>query len=81
MMTKTASRDFAKDKIYMFSVDPGWVSNQFPESWEGFKDSDFTAPLDYWDAASRLCHPVYSYYKLEKPPSGEFYKDYNSIDC
>ncbi|HEX9060087.1 MAG TPA: SDR family oxidoreductase, partial [Clostridia bacterium] len=80
MMTKTASRDFAADRIYIYSVDPGWVSNQFPESWEGFKETDFEAPLDYLDAASRLCDPVYSYLRLDKPPYGEFYKDYNTVD-
>lgn len=60
MLTKTLSRDYAKDRIFVFSVDPGWVSNQFPEKWQGLCDGDFVTPLNYFDAAARICDPIYT---------------------
>ncbi|MDE6031893.1 MAG: SDR family oxidoreductase, partial [Oscillospiraceae bacterium] len=33
MMTHSIASDFARDRIYVYSCDPGWVSNQFPAAY------------------------------------------------
>lgn len=80
MMTKTISSDYAKDRIYVYSVDPGWVSNQFPTKWPTINDDNFRPPIQYEDAAARLCHPIFEWLEAEKPEAGLFLKDYRKIE-
>jgi NAD(P)-dependent dehydrogenase (short-subunit alcohol dehydrogenase family) len=56
MMTRTSGLDYAKDRIYMNSVDTGWVTNENPNPWK----KKFTAPLDEIDGAARVMDPVCS---------------------
>lgn len=77
MMTKSMGKDFAKDRIFIYSVDPGWVSNQFPKKWNGVCDESFEAPLTFEDAASRICDPVFMHKDEEYVKEfGVLYKDY-----
>lgn len=77
MMTKSLGKDFAKDNIFIYSVDPGWVSNQFPKKWNGVCDESFDAPLTYEDAAARICDPVFRHKDDEYVKEfGVLYKDY-----
>lgn len=77
MMTRTSAQDYAKYKIYMVSVDTGWVTNEFPY---GFKSRCITheneVPLDNLDGACRVLDPVLSYFNGNQPIYGVFLKDY-----
>ncbi|WP_051541986.1 SDR family oxidoreductase [Clostridium lundense] len=77
MLTKSLSKDYAKDRIFIYSVDPGWVSNQFPKNWNGVCDEKFNAPLTYEDAAARICNPIFKYLNSERLDEfGVLLKDY-----
>jgi NAD(P)-dependent dehydrogenase (short-subunit alcohol dehydrogenase family) len=59
MMTRTAALDFVKDKIYMTSVDPGYITNEkpFPLSTEP-STRRFKMAIDEVDGAARVCDPI-----------------------
>ena len=79
MMTHSIASDYARDGIYVYSADPGWVSNQFPPAYEISKD--FDPYLTYDDGAARVLYPVMKNLNESKiKDSGMFYKDYNIID-
>ncbi|RAL26196.1 SDR family oxidoreductase [Thermoflavimicrobium daqui] len=78
MMTLTMSKEYKKDRIFMTSVDPGWVSNQIPE--EAKSKTKIQLPLDFHDAAARICDPIYEGKDVEKPHTGVFFKDYQVVD-
>jgi NAD(P)-dependent dehydrogenase (short-subunit alcohol dehydrogenase family) len=73
MMTLTMAREYKRDRIFITSVDPGWVSNQVP-------DKEIVPPLSMEDAAARVCDPVYEGKEAERPWTGVFLKDYQVID-
>ena len=77
MMTRTCADDLARDKIYMVSVDTGWVTNEFPH---GFKSNSIShidaVPLDNLDGACRVLDPVFEYFNTGKTVYGVFLKDY-----
>lgn len=59
MLTRTAAADYARDRIYMNSVDTGWISDESPVSAAGSRAArGWTPPLDEADAAARLCAPI-----------------------
>ncbi len=75
MMTHSMSLEYEKEGIYMYSVDPGWVSNQFPTEYEASKG--FEQYLTFEDAASRICYPIYT--RLQEDhikDAGSLWKDY-----
>lgn len=77
MITKSMGKDLAKEHIFIYSVDPGWVSNQFPKNWNGICDESFEAPLTYEDAAARICDPVFMHKDdVYVKEFGVIYKDY-----
>lgn len=77
MLTKSLGKDMAKENIFVYSVDPGWVSNQFPAKWNGVCDESFEAPLTYEDAAARICAPVQEHKDEDYVREfGILYKDY-----
>jgi NAD(P)-dependent dehydrogenase (short-subunit alcohol dehydrogenase family) len=59
MMTRTAALDFVKDRIYMTSVDPGFITNEkpFPLSVET-STRRVKMAIDEVDGASRVCDPI-----------------------
>lgn len=67
MITKTIADDYAKSKIYVVSVTPGYVSNMHPLC------HDIATPLDCMDGAMRILDPV-----INKGQHGLFYKNYKS---
>lgn len=78
MMTHSLARDYATDKIFVYSCDPGWVSNQFPPDYEISKS--FTPYLTFDDGAARVLFPVTKNLTEEKVKDfGAFYKDYHTI--
>ncbi|MBA4548315.1 SDR family NAD(P)-dependent oxidoreductase [Thermoactinomyces intermedius] len=76
MMTLTMAKDYKRDRIFVNSVDPGWVSNQLPAKIR----EPIPPPLDCEDAAARICDPVYLGMDAKKPPNGQFFKDYRPVD-
>lgn len=79
MMTRTAGDDYARDRIYMTSVDTGWVTdeNPTPKREQGQGQRAFFPPLDIIDGAARIYHPVaQGVGNAETPFYGIFLKDY-----
>ena len=78
MMTHSIASDFAGDRIFVYSCDPGWVSNQFPPGYE--ISQEFEPYLSYDDGAARVLYPVTLHLTDEKiNDNGLFYKDYKII--
>lgn len=80
MMTHSLATEYAVDRILMYSVDPGWVSNQFPAEYEVSKN--FKPYLSFDDGAARICAPIYEHKDDEKKPKdiGCLYKDYKILE-
>ena len=81
MMTRTSGEDYARDGIYMNSVDTGWVTDENPtEKRSRVQDErGFFPPLDIIDGMARIYHPIAEGINEEKEPLfGLFLKDYAS---
>ena len=80
MMTHSLAGEFAAERIYMYSVDPGWISNQFPSEYDVSKN--FKPYLSFDDGAARICAPIYEHLNDEKKPKdiGALYKDYKIME-
>jgi NAD(P)-dependent dehydrogenase (short-subunit alcohol dehydrogenase family) len=79
MMTRTSGEDYAKDRIYMNSVDTGWVTdeNPTPKRTRVQTDCAFYPPLDIIDGMARIYHPIATgINEPEQPLYGVFLKDY-----
>ena len=79
MMTRTSGEDYARDGIYMNSVDTGWVTDENPAPLraQGQDQRGFFPPLDIIDGMARLYHPIAEGINLEREPLwGLFLKDY-----
>ena len=89
MMTRTSAQDYAKDGIYMTSVDTGWINNENPLhiAQKMQNEYNFQPPLDSVDAASRILYPVFNGIEItndsdnseETPIYGVFIKDYKCL--
>jgi NAD(P)-dependent dehydrogenase (short-subunit alcohol dehydrogenase family) len=75
MMTCTSAKDYAFAKIYMNSVDTGWVTEENPAPLAARK-SGFGPPLDEIDGAARILDPIFTSLLLGRYEFGRFYKDY-----
>jgi NAD(P)-dependent dehydrogenase (short-subunit alcohol dehydrogenase family) len=81
MMTRTSGDDYAKDGIYMNSVDTGWVTdeNPTPKRNKIQENHGFFPPLDIIDGMARIYHPVATGITDEaEPVYGQFLKDYTT---
>lgn len=79
MMTRTSGEDYARDGIYMNSVDTGWVTdeNPTPKRLRRQEEDGFFAPLDITDGMARIYHPIATgIADPAEPPFGLFLKDY-----
>ena len=79
MMTHTCAADYARDGIYMNSVDTGWVTDENPTPKRQRKQEElgFFAPLDIVDGMARIYHPIaVGLDENEAPLYGHFLKDY-----
>ncbi|KAJ5078862.1 oxidoreductase-like protein [Anaeramoeba ignava] len=82
MITHTLSQEFSDSRIFMNSVDPGWVSDQAPyhvqqnRSENSNSEIEWSIPLDYHDGASRVLDPIFlaHFYKIFY--FGKLFKDY-----
>jgi NAD(P)-dependent dehydrogenase (short-subunit alcohol dehydrogenase family) len=79
MMTRTCAEDYARDGIFMNSVDPGWISNENPEPRRRrMEEEGFTPPLDGADAAARVIDPIIQGVQ-GRPIHGRFLKDFREV--
>ena len=81
MMTRTSGEDYARDGIYMNSVDTGWVTdeNPTPKRTRQQDEGGFFPPLDIIDGMARIYHPIaQGIVREEEPLFGLFLKDYAS---
>ncbi|CCW62375.1 unnamed protein product [Phytomonas sp. EM1] len=76
MMTRTSAEDYAKDGIYMNSVDTGWITDESPKIQRERRSDTFSlCPLDEVDAAARCLDLIYT----NSTAYGTFFKDYREI--
>jgi NAD(P)-dependent dehydrogenase (short-subunit alcohol dehydrogenase family) len=79
MMTKTCAEELASHRVYMNSVDTGWINDENPtaRAAETAARSGFQTPLDELDAAARIVDPILSTCNGSEPAVyGKFLKDY-----
>jgi NAD(P)-dependent dehydrogenase (short-subunit alcohol dehydrogenase family) len=81
MLTRTIAQDYARNNIYVNSVDPGWVSDQVPRTEDASRRTAAERlPIDMIDAAARVCDPIFSALLTEQPVYGRLLKDYAPVD-
>jgi NAD(P)-dependent dehydrogenase (short-subunit alcohol dehydrogenase family) len=78
MLTRTSAADYARDGIYMNSVDTGWVTDEDPATLASRKREEhgFHPPLDIVDGAARIVDPIFAGLLSGKHAWGQFFKDY-----
>lgn len=79
MLTRTSASDYARDGIFMNSVDTGWITdeNAYPKRTRMREQGGFFTPLDVIEGMARIYHPVvHGLNEANEPFSGCFLKDY-----
>ncbi|MEC4892857.1 MAG: SDR family oxidoreductase [Oscillatoria sp. PMC 1051.18] len=76
-MTRTCAKEYAKQRIFMNCVDPGWISflHPYPQT-QAMQARGVKPPFDLSDAAARICDPIYLGLNEEKHQFGKLFKDY-----
>jgi NAD(P)-dependent dehydrogenase (short-subunit alcohol dehydrogenase family) len=86
MLTRTSAEDLAtKHRIYMNSVDTGWINDENPleRASKTAAVNLFQTPIDEIDAASRLLDPIFSAVNGGREcvkEYGKFLKDYRETE-
>jgi NAD(P)-dependent dehydrogenase (short-subunit alcohol dehydrogenase family) len=84
MLTRTSAEDLAKThRIYMNSVDTGWINDENPldKASKIAKHNLFQTPIDEIDAAARILDPVFTGVNGDGPKIyGKFLKDYRESE-
>ncbi|KAG2389467.1 hypothetical protein C9374_014027 [Naegleria lovaniensis] len=77
MMTRTSAADYAKDFIYMSSVDTGWNNDENPLSDLENISQTYYCPLDEVDGAARILDPIFLALQGKQKYFGVFLKNYS----
>ena len=83
MMTRTSAEDLAKNcRIFMNSVDTGWINDENPleRANKTAKENHFQTPIDEIDAAARILDPIFTGVSEGKKQYGLFLKDYKETE-
>ncbi|MBO6515488.1 MAG: SDR family oxidoreductase [Bacteroidia bacterium] len=81
MLTRTSAMSYAKRKVYMTSVDVGWVSTGAHEEKRKKQfESGKIPPLDSVDGASRILHPLHEAIENKLYLSGVLLKDFKTVE-
>lgn len=81
MMTRTAAPDYAREQIWMNSVDTGWVTQEHPLPKKNHqRKRGMVPPLDCVDGAARVLAPIWQRLIGEAPVYGQFLKNYQLTD-
>jgi len=79
MLTRTAADRCAAHRIYVNSVDTGWVTDENPHPMRSrLRDKGFVPPLDEIDGAARVYDPIIRGVD-GSPVFGLFLKDYAPV--
>ncbi|MCC7386409.1 MAG: SDR family oxidoreductase [Deltaproteobacteria bacterium] len=83
MLTRTSAADYARDGIFMNSVDTGWVTDEDPaviaEKKGMEQGAPFQPPLDIIDGAARILAPIFDGLRTGEHAFGQFFKDYAPV--
>jgi NAD(P)-dependent dehydrogenase (short-subunit alcohol dehydrogenase family) len=80
-MTRTCAKEYAKHGIFMNAVDPGWISFQHPHPIAtAMLDRGSEPPFTIFDAAARICDPIWTGLNTGNNQFGRLFKDYRIID-
>jgi NAD(P)-dependent dehydrogenase (short-subunit alcohol dehydrogenase family) len=90
MLTRTSAPDLAaKHRIYMNSVDTGWINDENPleRASKTAANNHFQTPIDEIDAAARILDPIFVGLNTaggkdgkKKIDHGKFLKDYRETE-
>ena len=83
MMTRTSAEDLAKKcRIFMNSVDTGWINDENPleKASKTAKNNHFQTPIDEVDAAARILDPIFVGVSKGERLYGLFLKDYRESE-
>ncbi|MEC7119248.1 MAG: SDR family oxidoreductase [Pseudomonadota bacterium] len=81
MLTRTAAQDYARDQIWMNSVDTGWVTQEHPLPKKiQQRERGMVPPLDCIDGAARVLAPIWQTLSGKAPVYGQFFKDYHPTE-
>lgn len=77
MCTQTLAEEFKSQKVYINSVDPGYLSHQHSITHNGVEAvKEYEIPLTWEDGAARVLNPI-----IRTPLiTGSFFKDYRERD-
>ncbi|RLN51081.1 hypothetical protein BBJ28_00000756 [Nothophytophthora sp. Chile5] len=83
MMTRTCAEDLSKRRIYMNSVDTGWINDENPlaKAHAHAETANFQTPIDEIDAAARVLDPIFVGYNSDDVVYGKFLKDFHETEC
>ena len=80
-MTRTCAKEYAKHGIFMNAVDPGWISFQHPHPIATeMLDRGTEPPFTIFDAAARICDPIWTGLNTGNNQFGRLFKDYKIVD-
>eukprot|EP00770_Monocercomonoides_exilis_P010217 MONOS_10166.1-p1 / transcript=MONOS_10166.1 / gene=MONOS_10166 / organism=Monocercomonoides_exilis_PA203 / gene_product=short chain dehydrogenase / transcript_product=short chain dehydrogenase / location=Mono_scaffold00450:37950-41322(-) / protein_length=1069 / sequence_SO=supercontig / SO=protein_coding / is_pseudo=false len=81
MLTRTSAGELATKRIYMNSVDTGWITDEKPlEATIKAALKGFTTPIDEVDAMARILDPIFVGYNKHVNHFGKFFKDYKASE-
>ncbi|KAL4105733.1 hypothetical protein PRIC1_003792 [Phytophthora ramorum] len=82
MMTRTCAEDLSKRRIYMNSVDTGWINDENPlaKAHAHAQAANFQTPIDEIDAAARVLDPIFVGYNSDEVLFGKFLKDFHETE-